>query len=528
MSRVTNALTKLLEPLAEGAAFTVEYQEREGMGDYATNLALVRGKKEGRNPMEIAQEIADKLSKSKIIAGASIASPGFVNISLTNDRIYEAASSQEKWKKQGKASIEYVSANPTGPLHIGNVRGGPIGDVLARVLSATGWTVTREYFHNDAGAQVEKFMESLWHWYALACERESAIEEPQYSGPYMLAIVDAAKSEYGAELFDREDGKQKLLVFAFDLLEKENFATLEAIGVKFDKITRESEIVELHTQAVLQELRSKGVIKKHDDAEWFAPGGEFLRDREAVVVKGDGTLLYFANDIALHKIKFADNDLVIDIFGEGHQGHIPKLRAIAEVYGFPQENFRVIVHGQVALKREGEILTMSKRKGNFVTAREVLDAVGKDAFRFFLLTYRPMSGMQFDLALATEQSKENPVYYIQYAHARASSIIDKGGEVSALDQKYIPVLKDKYSRSLLRRIASWDDVLAETASDGEVQRIPLYVLTLAREFTQFYENVRVLEGSDEEQEARKALVGAVKNQIATSLDILGVSAPEVM
>jgi len=528
MARIASTIHALLAPHANGCDFVVEYQEREGMGDYATNLALVRGKKEGKNPMDVAQEIATAIASAPEVASSTAANPGFVNITLKDDVVLASALTPEVWKEQGKASIEYVSANPTGPMHIGNVRGAPIGDVLARVLSATGWQVTREYFHNDAGAQVEKFAESLWHWYTIACEKKSEVEEPQYSGPYIEAIVEAAKAEYGQELFERDNGKIMIAQFAFALLEKENFATLDAIGVQFDLITRESDIVATQTGAVLNELREKGVIKEHDNAEWFSPGGEFLGDREAVVVKGDGTLLYFANDIAYHKAKFAANDMVIDIFGEGHFGHIPKLRAIADVYGFPQDKFRIIVHGQVTLKREGEILTMSKRKGNFVTAREVLDAVGKDAFRFFLLSYRPASGMQFDLALALEQSKENPVYYVQYAYARATSILQKGGGATELTAEHLPRVTDTYSRALLRRVASWDDVLEETAEDAEVQRLTHYAHELAREFMYFYENIRVLEGSPEEQSARKALVGVVQHQLETTLGMLGVSAPEVM
>jgi len=528
MARLASSVQKLIAPHANGCDFVVEYQEREGMGDYATNIALVRGKNEGKNPVDLAQEIASALAHAPQVASATAVAPGFVNITLKDDVLLASVLTPEAWKDQGKVSIEYVSANPTGPMHIGNVRGAPIGDVLARALSVTGWHVTREYFHNDAGAQVEKFASSLWHWYSILCERKSDIEDVQYSGPYIEAIVEAAKAEYGQELFERENGKTLLLQFAFALLEKENFATLDAMGVQFDVITRESDMVANQTGTVLNELRERGVIKEHDNAEWFSPGGEFLGDREAVVMKGDGTLLYFANDIAYHKAKFAANDVVIDIFGEGHFGHIPKLRAIADVYGFPQDKFRIIVHGQVTLKREGEILTMSKRKGNFVTAREVLDAVGKDAFRFFLLSYRPASGMQFDLALALEQSKENPVYYVQYAHARATSILQKGGGADALGAEHLPLLADTYSRALLRRIASWDDVLDETAQDAEVQRLPQYALQLAREFMYFYENVRVLEGSPEEQIARKALVGVVKNQLEKTLAMLGVSAPEVM
>ena len=356
--------------------------------------------------------------------------------------------------------MEFISANPTGPLHIGNARGGPIGDVIAHLLEETGYKVIREYFHNDAGAQVGAFRDSLWHWYLLACGKESHMGEIQYASDYVKEFADKAKGRFKDKFIKKKDGKERLLQFVFDKLLRENFETIKAMGIHFDKVTHESKLAKLKTKKVLDELEKKRVLKRKEGAVWFSPGGEYMKEREAVLVKNDGTYLYFANDIAYHKEKFKRNDVVVDVLGEGHQGHIPKLYAVAEVFGFPKEHFKIIVHGQVNLLKEGNIVSMSKRKGHFVTAREVLDEVGKDAFRFFLLAYSPRTAISFDIDLAKEQSKKNPVYYVQYAHARASAILQKSKKGMNLKNAVWEILQDVYERLFFFKQKTAYEILA--------------------------------------------------------------------
>ena len=434
----------------------------------------------------------------------------------------------QKKKNLGKASIEFISANPTGPLHIGNARGGPIGDTVANLLEEVGYKTTREYFHNDAGAQVGKFADSLWYWYARAQKIKLQPPEDGYEGEYIKRVAREAIYRWKGKLLKDPSGKEKLVDFAFARFYKENFGTLKQLGIRFDRIIKESELAKSSTKKVLAELEKKGLLSKHDGAQWFS----HKDGKEAVVVKSDGTLVYFANDIAYHKQKFKEFDLVVDVLGEGHEGHIPKLRSVADVFGFPEERFKIIVHGQVNLLKKGKIVSMSKRRGNFITAKEVLIEVGRDAFRFFMLQYSPRSGMQFDLALAKEQSKKNPVYYVQYAHARASGILKKSRWTINLKKVRWELLDTVPELELIKYILAIGEVVEETADDLEVSRLTHYAYELARAFTNFYETTPVITNLDVSRpslgKARLALVLLTQKTLKRVLSLMGISAPERM
>lgn len=524
---IREEITRILASYADGNDFAVVFSEGKEKGDYASNLALIRGKKEGKNPADVAEEIKTAIEGEELFDAVEVAGPGFLNFTINAQKLLHRACGIEGERSENpkKVSIEFVSANPTGPLHIGNVRGGPIGDVLARIFQRQGHHVTREYFNNDAGAQIIKFTESLWHWYLIACDKESALEEVQYSGEHIKELVAEAKKSFGEEILsDEKVGKEKLRAFALKKVISENFDTLKSIGIEFDKVTSDSDLLQGDTQEVLKELEEKNLIVEKEDAQWFAPKSDFMPD-PAVVVRGDGTPIYFANDIAYHKKKFADNDRVIDILGEGHHGHIPKLKAIAETYDFPLDDFAVVVHGQVSLIKDGKPYTMSKRMGNFVAAQEVLEMVGKDAMRYFFLSYEPRSGMKFDIDLAREQSKQNPVYYIQYAHARAERLFEKAntkpGEINPED------LTEEHVKKLLLRIATFEEIIEDTARDFGVNRIAHYAFELARDFTSFYEHVRVLD-DEEHIESRLGIVLLAQNALKEVLDLMGISAPKEM
>jgi len=531
---IKERIHEILQEEAGGEVpFSLDHPEVEGRGDYSSNIALARSRLEKRAPLAIAEDLALRLKEkyADVFVAVEVANPGFLNFYLSSAYIAKALGDfekKEKSQKTGKASVEYISANPTGPLHIGNARGGPIGDVIAHVLSEVGCIVTKEYFHNDAGAQIGKFADSLWHWYLKALKKPSVLPEGGYEGEYVSEVSrDIAKKYKDKFLKNPEKGKLFLADEALKRSWADNSDVMKKLGISFNKITKESALVKSKTKAALAELQEKDLLFEKDGATWFRYKNEQGEDKESVVIKSDGAYVYFANDIAYHKEKFAKNDYVVDVLGEGHQGHIPKLEAVADAFGFSRDNFKIVVHGQVTLVKGGEVVSMSKRKGNFVTAREVLEAVGKDAFRYFMLQYAPRSGMQFDLSLAKEKSKKNPVYYIQYAHARACSILAKSTKKTARVADSFEYFETEPEMQLIKKILELTEITHETARDFQVQRLAKYAYDLAASFTRFYETTRVVESGVYEA-PRLALVALTQKTLAHVLGLLGISAPKKM
>ena len=542
---MSNNLKKLIADLlvaevGRDVIFSLERQEVEGRGDYSSNIALVRAKVEKRTPMAVAEDLASRIKEkyTDVFHAIEPAQPGFLNFCIDYHYLLEllraALKAGAKKKILGKASVEFISANPTGPMHIGNARGGPIGDVIANLLAETGYKVIREYYHNDAGAQIARYADSLWHWYLVVCGKPSTLLEDGYEGQYVREFAGAAHKKWKAGLLKKKNGKEMLAEFVIDKTLKENFALIKKMGIQFDRVVYESALTKTKTKKVLAELTRKKLLVKKEGATWFA-----YKDVEAVVQKSDGTLVYFASDIAYHKDKFSRADLVVDELGEGHEGHISKLRAVADVFGFPQENFKIVVHGQVTLKKGGEVVSMSKRKGDFVTAREVLDEVGPDAFRYFMLQYAPRSGMVFDMELARAKSKENPVYYIQYAHARASGILLRSDLSVNITKAAWELLDSEPELALIKQILALSETIEDTARDFQLQRLARYAYELARAFTHFYETTPVIGAggsptskrkSDFQnlESARLALVSITRATLARVCKLMGISSPDKM
>ena len=542
---MSNNLKKLIADLlvaevGRDVIFSLERQEVEGRGDYSSNIALVRAKVEKRTPMAVAEDLASRIKEKypDVFHAIEPAPPGFLNFCIDYHYLLEllraALKAGAKKKILGKASVEFISANPTGPMHIGNARGGPIGDVIANLLAETGYKVIREYYHNDAGAQIARYADSLWHWYLVVCGKPSTLLEDGYEGQYVREFAGAAHKKWKAGLLKKKNGKEMLAEFVIDKTLKENFALIKKMGIQFNRVVYESALTKTKTKKVLAELTRKKLLVKKEGATWFA-----YKDVEAVVQKSDGTLVYFASDIAYHKDKFSRADLVVDELGEGHEGHISKLRAVADVFGFPQENFKIVVHGQVTLKKGGEVVSMSKRKGDFVTAREVLDEVGPDAFRYFMLQYAPRSGMVFDMELARAKSKENPVYYIQYAHARASGILLRSDLSVNITKAAWELLDSEPELALIKQILALSETIEDTARDFQLQRLARYAYELARAFTHFYETTPVIGAggsptskrkSDFQnlESARLALVSITRATLARVCKLMGISSPDKM
>ena len=523
--------------------FLVERPKDQAHGDFASNIALSVSSSKYKvlgikNPLELAEKIVSILNIKYLIQNTDfdkveIASPGFINFYLSQKYLQDQVKNIiEKGNLYGSSetgkgktvSVEFVSANPTGPLHIGNARGGPLGDTIANVLAKVGYRATREYLHNDVGGQVERLGEAIY--FTIHPDQKPKDYEVQYQGEYIKELAESVKESLGEEDLSQEEFIQKAASKAVSLMLREILKDCEDMGIKFDVIRKESDLQKKVPDALSKLQR---FLKEKEGALWFAPNDEFLKDRETVVRKSDGNYTYFASDIVYHDEKLSKNNLVVDILGSNHSGHVPRILAVIKALGYDPKNFRCILYQYVRLKRKGKIVKMSKRAGTFVTAREVLDEVGKDAFRFFLLTPRAQTHMDFDLELAKKKSAENPVFYVQYAYTRICSIFRKFSisnfQFSKAD---LSLLKEKEEIALIRKLFVFPYLVEEVANNFEVNALTTYALELATAFHKFYEANQVISKDEKLTFARLALLKATQITLKNTLDLLGVSAPEEM
>lgn len=519
-----------------GADIVLSIPQNPAFGDYSTNLALQLSKQNSVNgkqtPTDIAKEIISRLGNLSYLSDLRVEPPGFINF-FVNKKILAQDLKEilQKNKDFGKtdkntgkkARVEFVSANPTGPLHFGNGRGGPLGDSLASVLEFTGYEVLREYLNNDMGNQVKELGKTLAARAGLIKVSEDGLT---YKGGYTKELAPKIKESVGdISGLSQDEIIEKAGQLGVKLLHEENLSDTRKMGINYDLVVNESEL-QKEAAPILADFEAKGILVKKEGAVWFAPKDQFLGDREAVVVKSDGSYTYFVADITYHKQKFTSGfDLVVDIFGSNTAGHVPKLQALAAIFGFDPEHFRVILYQYVRIKRGKEVLKMSKRAGNFVTVREVIEEVGKDALRFMMLMYAPQTHMDFDLELAKQQSNKNPVYYVQYAYARMSNILNKSQKSNA----DLSLLTQIEEISLIKHLLFFPDLVEGIARDYQVHHLTGYAISLADLFHKFYEKHRVLNAGNEELvQARLALVKAARIVLANTLGLLGVSAPERM
>ena len=527
----------------------IERPKDSSNGDYSTNLALnlftnsrFMIKDSGfKNPMELAEKIIYILNTKYKIQNTDFekivaVKPGFINFYLSNSylqtQVGEIINKADNYGfsalgKGKKASVEYVSANPTGPLHIGNARGGPLGDVLANVLEKAGYEVTREYLHNNVGGQVARLGEAIY--FTLHPDQRGEGYEIQYQGEYikeLAKMVEETMEEKHFENLSQEEFIDKAGQIAVEMMLLEILKDCEEMGIKFDLIRKESDLRK-DAPEVIKELEKKGLVREKDGALWFAPNDEFLKDRETVVKKSDGEYTYFASDIVYHKEKFErGNDLVVDILGANHSGHVPRLKAVIKALGFDTNEFKVVLYQWIRLKRGEEILKMSKRSGTFVTAREVLDEVGKDAFRFFLLRTSSETHMDFDLELAKKKANENPVFYVQYAYSRINSIFSKAEE--AISKPDTSLLIEPEEVALIRQLLKFPELIEEVSYTFAVNTFTTYVIEVATLFHKFYETHKVISEDKKITQARLGLLKATAVVLKNTLDLLGVSAPAHM
>ena len=543
MQNASEKIYSILKDLASDLGandinFSVEKPKDQSHGDLASNIALILAQKLKKKPMDVAGEIAEELSLEKdLISEIKIAEPGFINFYFSKD--YLGKQIQDIIEKGGsygssevgrgkKVSVEFVSANPTGPLHIGNARGGPLGDTIANVLSKAGYSVKREYLHNDVGGQIDRLGESIY--FTLNPGQKPENYEVQYQGEYIKELAeDVEESLASDDGLSQEEFIEKAGKIAVEIMLDEILKDCQSMGIEFDKVRKESDL----RREVSQSLdKIKNSLKENEGALWFAPNDEFLKDRETVVKKSDGQYTYFASDIVYHWEKMSQNDIVIDILGANHSGHVPRLKAVVKALGFEPDNLKVLLYQWIRLKRGDEIVKMSKRAGNFVTAKEVLDEVGKDAFRFFLLMPRSQTHMDFDLELAKKKASDNPVFYVQYAYTRICSIFTKSQASNPKSQDYkdadLTLLKSQEEINLIRYLIKFPYLIEEIASSLEVNALTTYALELSSLFHKFYEKEQVISKDEKLTQARLALLKATQVALKNTLNLLGVSTPESM
>lgn len=545
-SAAKKAIADGVLPSAELNSFNIEVPADRTHGDFAVNAAMVWTKLFRMPPRAIADIIVNNLSlDGTFIDRAEVAGPGFINLFLS-DRYYAAIVSDVLGKgedygssdigKGQKVMVEFVSANPTGPMHIGNARGGALGDCLAAVLSKAGYDVTREFYVNDAGNQIAKFGASLEARYLQIYKPETEFPEDGYHG---ADITERAK-EFAAINGDayveasEEERRKALVDYALPLNIKGLEDDLLKYRIKYDVWFKESSLYESGAiDDILKILREKGLLYEKDGAVWYK-ATEYGDEKDEVLVRANGNPTYFAGDIAYHYNKFAVRgfDRVINVWGADHHGHVARLKGAMNAVGLDGDKLDIVLMQLVRLVRDGEVVKVSKRTGKSITLKTLLDEVPLDAARFIFNSKEPNTHLEFDLDLAVEQSSQNPVYYVQYAHARICSILRnlsaEGIEPRKCTKDQLTLLKAPEERELIRRISEFTGEIEASAKSYDSARITRYVYDVATLFHKFYNSCRVKNDNADLMQARIALCIAAKTVISNILAMLKISAPESM
>jgi arginyl-tRNA synthetase len=552
-------------------AISIERTKRPEHGDFASNVALTLAKPAGKQPRAVAEAIVARLPRggTSALAEATVAGPGFINLRLapsfwqaTLGMILEAGAD---WGRSGpraqpKILLEYLSANPTGPMHVAHGRHAAVGDALARLLRFAGYTVTTDFYINDAGNQVQTLALSTWCRY-LDAARAADPEVPEVPFPengYKGAYI----REFGRALFARDGARwvgatppadiEPIKSFAMERALAMIRATLTKFDVAFDVWQSERALHDAgEVMATLEALETKGYIERRDDAVWLKTTTLWGDDKDRVVVKSGGLPTYLLADIAYHLKKLARGfDELLDVLGADHHGHIPRMQAALKAFGHDPAVLRVILIQIVSLLRDGQPVAMGKREGEFVTLDEVIDEVGKDATRYFYLMRRHDTPLEFDLELAKRQSMDNPVYYVQYGHARCISIGRRAAELEAPPVPFSPELAGELALpeelAILRRLSEFPDFVADAAAAREPHRLTTYLAELAGEFQSYYTQLQKVHGDTilpqerhrtgdwratwnwRKTAARLYWVEAIAQVMRNALGLLGVSAPEAM
>ncbi len=522
----------------------IERPKQEEMGDYATPVCMQLARVARMAPIRIAEILVNRLEAPAFVGTIHVAHPGFINFRLDDawltqriPLILEAGESygQLDLGAGQRVQVEFVSANPTGPLHMGSARNAILGDTLAASLEAVGYEVQREYYVNDAGSRMRLFYETVYARYAQALgHTEEQVPEDGYHGPYMIEIGQELAAEHGDVFLQmpRDKAIEAIGQLALERVIAGARQDLALLGIQYDCwFSEQSLYTNGQFEKIMHLLRQGDYLDVHDGAVWFM-ATRLGAEKDEVLVRSDGTPGYFASDIAYHYNKFVERgfDRVIDVWGADHQGHVPRMRYMMQALGLDPDRLVIILYQLVTLKRGGEVVRLSKRTGDMITLREVVEEVGPDAMRYFLLSRSPDSQMEFDLDLAKQQSDENPVYYIQYAHARISSILRHAGE-----QDYGPsdlsLLQHPAELGLLRRMVRLPEVIRLSAEQLAPHHLAYYAYELAADLHSFYRDCRVVSSEPGDRAltaARLDLVRACQVTLKRVLHLMGMQAPDVM
>jgi arginyl-tRNA synthetase len=528
---------------ADGLDFVLERPRDAGHGDLATNIAMLLARRERANPRKTAERVLQELKlPPTLIAKTEIAGPGFINFWLAEDQLAHAHQQILKagakygratWGAGLKVNVEFVSANPTGPLHVGHGRGAALGDAIASLLEWTGHAVTREFYVNDAGVQIDKAAQSLWARIRQEAGYEAVVPEGGYHGEYVKENARGVLEREGRAFADlpEEEALRRCRSLIVRMQREEQDSDLEQFGVKFDVISSEQSAYDSGgVERAIQLLQSRGLTYESEGALWLRTT-EFGDDKDRVLRKSDGTLTYLTPDIAYHVDKHNRGfDRVIDVWGADHHGYIPRMRAALAALGYPPEFFDVELVQLVRVVRGGEEVKMSKRSGEFVTLRDLYEEVGVDAARYFFLARKGASPLDFDIDLAKKQTDENPIFYVQMAHARLSGIFrtaqrDPDSVEGNLDMRGLP---DPEDVELLKKLVQFPEAVEKAARDREPHRITVYLHELATVVHGWYHRTRTLGEAAEVEQARLLLTRASRIVLANGLALLGISAPDRM
>jgi arginyl-tRNA synthetase len=564
----------VLPEAVDPALVTVERAKDAQHGDFQSNIALRLAKSARKNPRDVAQALVAALPKSPLVANAEVAGAGFINFRLAKDAWYSALKSiaaqgaaygRSNVGAGRKVMVEFVSANPTGPMHVGHGRGAAYGATLGNLLEATGHTLYREYYINDAGRQIDILAVSVYLRYLELAGETVTFPSNGYKAPYILPVAEGLRAKHGDSLKrpfatiaagappdapagDKDkhiDGLisnaraalgaaafETIILFARDAMMIDIRNDLEEFGVRFDHWYSERELNQSGAiDKMLARLRESGRVYEKDGAHWFK-STEFGDDEDRVVVRANGEKTYFASDIAYHDDKLQrGHELLIDVWGADHHGYVTRVRGALQALGYPGTCFEVTLMQLVRLMRYGELVPMGKREGNFVTLREVRTEVGNDACRFFYLMRSHDQGLDFDLELAKSRSNDNPVYYIQYAHARVSSVMKQLGskgfayDVAAAD---LALLTNTYEQAVITSLSKYPEVIEYAALNRAPHALVHFLRDLANTLHTYYNAEQFIVEEAGLRNARLTLVLAVQQVIRNGLTLLGVSAPETM
>ena len=532
-------------PEADVEDAAIERPPNPAHGEFASSIPLKLARPMRMNPMAIAEQIAAKIAVEQPLGKVSVARPGFINFSLLESwlagQVEAIREAGEQYGNVGvgkgeRVQVEFVSVNPTGPLHVAHARGAVIGSALANVLAAAGYEVEREYYINDAGNQMDKFNESLFARYQRLLGNAVDFPEDGYVGEYMVDLASEIRTAEGDSFAGAppEDVVAKLgeigLARMLDAIRED----LEALRVSLDVWFSERSLYRCgQYDRSLALLNERGQLAERDGATWF-DWEEAGEPKQAVVVRTSGSPTYFASDIAYHYNKFVERrfDRVFNVWGADHQGHVARVKAVVDALGIPPERLTILLNQLVTLRRGKELVRLSKRSGDIVTLRELVDEVGADACRFFFLSRSAESQMEFDLELAKQQSSENPVYYVQYAHARIAGILSLAGE-RGIDYSDgdVSLLTHEAELALVRKALQLPEVVEMMALSLEPHHLPHYAGELATAFHWFYQKCRVISGVEGEEAVTKArlkLVDAARVALARCLRLMDVDAPSQM